>query len=78
MKDKKKDIQKDIRRVNNKIALAETDPRAYHEMIREKGYRLMEKDSGEKVQRFRSKEGSAALHRLNSAAAKEFSRREIK
>ena len=76
--DKKKQIQKDIRRVNNKIALAETDPLAYKEMIREQGYRRMEKESGEKVQRFRSEAGSAALNRLNDSAKREYVRREIK
>ena len=71
-------MAQDIKKKKARMELQKSAPQAYKEMIRERGYRRMEKESGEKVQRFRSKEGSAALRTLNDSAQRAFSRREIK
>lgn len=70
-------MSKELKKKKARVNLQKESPQAYHEMIREKGYRQMEKDTGKPVQRFRSKSGSAALHRLNDSAKKAFARREL-
>lgn len=70
-------IDKDIERLNRKGALLKTSPAGYKAMIREKGYREIEKDTKKPVKRFTGPKESKELNRLIDFS-KEYKRTQLK
>lgn len=76
-KDLQKRIEKDIQRQKRLKSLMEASPETYRALMREEGYRAMEKQRGEPVQRFRRKGETELLNRL-ADFTKQYKRSQLK
>ena len=76
-KDLQRRIEQDISKTRRLLSLAEASPGTYRALVREEGYRAMEKELGKPVERFRRPGETEALNRL-SDFTKQYKRSQLK